>query len=510
MTENGWTNNDVCKAWFLKQFLPHAKKHSDPDFPIVLLHDGHGSHLTVDMIDPAMVENTELVCLPEHTTHRLQPCDVGAFGPLKREWNKRVEAYLARTGETLPIKEVVREYMAARCVAFKATTIKNAFYKSGIKENEDETGPRAAPEIFTEADYAPSVSTSTQLHLPDGYPRDYGDHIAGYSDPETCIFESSDVESVGLGLGAEASSPRSSHILTLDDISTDESSGEDPDYSDPDPNHTIPEEVPVVSAHWTRLSAPVPRIGGPYTPGPNHSTEPLVAHYDDPSSDAEPEPDDPISKARYWKARALGYLDQRDAARHERDEVTTNAILAGRHIQHLQSQMNTKSDKKKGRVKLDSHVITTEEGRKLAQQQKETREAKQKKNNELHDQRVLAEAETIKLRSKSGRGGLKFNSPLEKLKLQCLRNLAWSCMLSEDGTRDVLIIRINAYFAKPENAHLRVHENYRNLFPQPGRKRGRNLASDQPVASSSRCTLDDPTAPDGPSLRKRQRLHGSD
>ena len=81
--------------------------------------------------------NLALLVIFEVVHVLLQPLDVGVFGPLKKEWNKRVDAYLTRTGETLPIKEVVREYMEARRVAFKATTIKHAFYKSGIKENED-------------------------------------------------------------------------------------------------------------------------------------------------------------------------------------------------------------------------------------------------------------------------------------------------------------------------------------------------------------------------------------
>lgn len=362
MTENGWTNNDVCRTWFLQQFLPQAKAHSDPEFPIVLLHNGHGSHLTVNMIDPAMVENTELVCLPEHTTHRLQPCDVGVFGPLKKECNKRVDTYLTHTGETLPIKEVVREYMEARRVAFKATTIKHAFYKSGIKENEDETGPCAAPETFTETNYAPSVSTSTRLHLPDGYPLDYGDHITGDSELEGKAFKSSDTELDVLGLENEASLSPSGHFLALDDMLADGSSTEDSDYPDPDPDDSALGDLLKGPIHQTRLSAPVPHAGVSYTSESNTSMGPLVAHYDDPPSGSESEPDKPTLKAEYWEAWALKYLNQRDTTRDQRDEATTNAILAGRHIQHLQSQMNTKSDKKKGHVKLDSHVIMTQEG----------------------------------------------------------------------------------------------------------------------------------------------------
>ncbi|KAF8141524.1 hypothetical protein EV363DRAFT_1291600 [Boletus edulis] len=65
--------------------------------------------------------------------------------------------------------DVVREYLVARQVSFKTSTIQKAWAKSGI--SIDETGrPRTTPEIFGSADYAPSVPGSTQLQLPPGYP----------------------------------------------------------------------------------------------------------------------------------------------------------------------------------------------------------------------------------------------------------------------------------------------------------------------------------------------------
>ncbi|KAE9407650.1 hypothetical protein BT96DRAFT_809152, partial [Gymnopus androsaceus JB14] len=36
-TETGWTNDDVYIAWFKKCFIPQAKRHADPNFPIILM-----------------------------------------------------------------------------------------------------------------------------------------------------------------------------------------------------------------------------------------------------------------------------------------------------------------------------------------------------------------------------------------------------------------------------------------------------------------------------------------
>lgn len=64
------------------QFLDHfiADK---PSGPVVLILDGHGSHCS----DPPTLEkdknnDVHLLCLPPHSTHKLQPLDVAFFAPL--------------------------------------------------------------------------------------------------------------------------------------------------------------------------------------------------------------------------------------------------------------------------------------------------------------------------------------------------------------------------------------------------------------------------------------------
>ena len=84
------------------------------------------------MLTRNMAINAKVILykLPAHTTHRLQPCDVGAFGPLKREWNKRCQDVLDKTGEPVKDRDIVREYIKVRTTAFKAETIRQAFHRS--------------------------------------------------------------------------------------------------------------------------------------------------------------------------------------------------------------------------------------------------------------------------------------------------------------------------------------------------------------------------------------------
>ncbi|KIY50023.1 hypothetical protein FISHEDRAFT_8527, partial [Fistulina hepatica ATCC 64428] len=136
--------------------------------PIVLETDGHGSHETSLLVELAVANNVILYMLPPHTTHRLQPCDVEAFGPLKREWQYQCDKVYEETHEVLKSRDVVQQYLIARRHVFKPGTIKQAWNKSGIDVMG--THPRTNPSIFTAADFAPSISSSTQLHLPSSFP----------------------------------------------------------------------------------------------------------------------------------------------------------------------------------------------------------------------------------------------------------------------------------------------------------------------------------------------------
>lgn len=57
--------------------------------PIVLIMDGHGSHDTERLIKLALANNITILILPLHTTHKLQPLDVGVFSPFQQLWIER-------------------------------------------------------------------------------------------------------------------------------------------------------------------------------------------------------------------------------------------------------------------------------------------------------------------------------------------------------------------------------------------------------------------------------------
>lgn len=411
------------------------------------------------MIDLAIEHNIILFELPPHTTHRLQPCDVGVFGPLKREWNCRTLEILDETGRPLQTKDVVREYLDVRKRAFKPETIRQAFYKSGI---EDVNGcPHCDVNRFSEADFAPSISTSTVLNLPLGFPPDIGDEQGAGTELE---------QEPGL-------EPETEYASSSEDGADDEDSGDEFEPSQQAENESLTPPRP----------APTPRAPAPF------SQIPLVSHYydsdDDTQMDSAPDEgeDDLADQIAWWKARALHYKTQRDRARSERDTATAHAILAGRSIQQLQVKLNTKkSSKKKDRsIVVGGRVVSTQEGRAEAEKQKRAREEKENKAEKLRQKRNDADVEMRMRRQELGRESMGFSGALSGQRLAQLRDLAWSLRLSETGTREELIARIQAHFDGKPN--LREDARYTNIFG--ARRRRLQESTEEPRANGTFPTI---------------------
>ena len=82
VSDSGWMEAGNFLSWFEKMFTPAVKPLLDSG-PVILFVDGHHSHMGVDLIMKAREAGIHILCLPPHTTHILQPLDVGVFGPVK-------------------------------------------------------------------------------------------------------------------------------------------------------------------------------------------------------------------------------------------------------------------------------------------------------------------------------------------------------------------------------------------------------------------------------------------
>ena len=97
--------------WFTKLFFPAVEEMVQTG-PVVLFLDGHQSHAALPLIELAKDHGVILYALPPHTTHLLQPLDVGVFAPLKQVWSQVLKKYKMETIGTKVTKEVFPSLVA--------------------------------------------------------------------------------------------------------------------------------------------------------------------------------------------------------------------------------------------------------------------------------------------------------------------------------------------------------------------------------------------------------------
>jgi hypothetical protein len=71
--------------------------------------------------------------MPAHSSHRLQPLDVGCFSVLKRSYGYLVEQQTRVGIHHIDKLDFLTAYPQARAEAYKSSTIKSAFAAAGIQ-----------------------------------------------------------------------------------------------------------------------------------------------------------------------------------------------------------------------------------------------------------------------------------------------------------------------------------------------------------------------------------------
>ena len=128
-SESGWVDSELFVEWMKKVFL----KFATPQRPVLLIIDGHKTHLTLDVVDLAQSNGVILLCLPPHTTHSLQPLDVSVFKSLKDHFYRSVRAFcFVKKNFTVSKREFASVVKEPFEKSFSMSTIKSGFAKSGI------------------------------------------------------------------------------------------------------------------------------------------------------------------------------------------------------------------------------------------------------------------------------------------------------------------------------------------------------------------------------------------
>jgi len=126
---NGWTDDKLGLEW-LRHFDKHIQGGNGR--PHLLILDGHHSHINLEFYQYAIDNNIELLCFPSHTTHLLQPLDVGLFGPLQKYYGKAANDHMRDTRAAVVKGTFWKFYSAARRQAYTKENLKSAWRKTEI------------------------------------------------------------------------------------------------------------------------------------------------------------------------------------------------------------------------------------------------------------------------------------------------------------------------------------------------------------------------------------------
>jgi hypothetical protein len=89
-SESGYTDSRISLEWLKRLFDPQTKVLADQK-PRILICDGFGSHETLEILEFCFENNILLCRILSHTSHKLQPCNVGVFAPPKAAYRDQAE-----------------------------------------------------------------------------------------------------------------------------------------------------------------------------------------------------------------------------------------------------------------------------------------------------------------------------------------------------------------------------------------------------------------------------------
>jgi DDE superfamily endonuclease/helix-turn-helix, Psq domain/Tc5 transposase DNA-binding domain len=131
VSPNGWTSDEIGLRWLENVFIPSTSSRTKGKYRLLIL-DGHGSHLTPKFDKICSENNVIPICMPAHSSHLLQPLDVGCFAVLKRSYGRLVETQMRLGFNHIDKFDFLEAYPFARDEAYKFDTIKSSFAATGL------------------------------------------------------------------------------------------------------------------------------------------------------------------------------------------------------------------------------------------------------------------------------------------------------------------------------------------------------------------------------------------
>jgi hypothetical protein len=130
-SKTGYTNTEISLYWMKHVFDPQTRDRAGGR-PRLLICDGFGTHESLEVLKFCFANRIILCRLPSHTSHKLQPCDVGVFSLLKTAYRAQVEQACRAGVNTIGKPHFTYLYDRARAEAFTLRNIRSTWSRSGL------------------------------------------------------------------------------------------------------------------------------------------------------------------------------------------------------------------------------------------------------------------------------------------------------------------------------------------------------------------------------------------
>ena len=130
MSDSGWSNLEVFTRYLTEHFIKFVP--SRETHPLILLLDGHRSHVSLTLAEWAKKQNIILFVLPAHTSHLCQPLDVACYGPFQKMYNAQCHKVIRETSAAITRYNICEISCKVYAKALNVTNLQSGFMRTGI------------------------------------------------------------------------------------------------------------------------------------------------------------------------------------------------------------------------------------------------------------------------------------------------------------------------------------------------------------------------------------------
>ena len=168
-SSNGWTTKELGLEW-IKHFDKHTRTRTKGAKRLLIL-DGHESHHSVEFEEYCQNNDIITLCMPAHSSHRLQPLDVSCFSVLKRAYSLYIENLMRRHQTHIAKEDFLAGFYDAFQTAMTADNVKSGFAKAGLVPFDPQNVLGELESHLVPTPTVSPLSDASSLSLPTKTPR---------------------------------------------------------------------------------------------------------------------------------------------------------------------------------------------------------------------------------------------------------------------------------------------------------------------------------------------------